>query len=307
MTEFERPAEAVAAGWDPAANSATAGSLSPADPEADAAARLSDRLPYRIVRPYQVRFEESTADETMRAAIHLAWVADIAWAHSTLLGFGRDWYTSRGRTWLVRGIRLEILRPIPTYARVFVSTQVTGFRRVSSRRESEVLSETGELMARVEIDWVMTNERGVPARIPAELSGFLPANEHRAGGGEVAGGSARANGGAPFEMNKVALPAVPPDAVERRFRVRRRDLDPLDHVNNSVYLDYLEQALEDAEAGDTLSATPRVYTLEYIGAAAHGERITGKAWPCDGGWAYLLTRDDGSEILRARLDPAVAG
>jgi acyl-ACP thioesterase len=294
VTELERPAEASGAGQAPAANSTSIAGSPPAEPPPDVAARLSDRLPYRIVRPYQVRFEESTADETMRAAIHLAWVADIAWAHSTMLGFGRDWYTSRGRTWLVRGIRLEILRPIPTYARVFVSTRVTGFRRVSSRRESEVLSEAGELMATVEIDWVMTNERGVPARIPEELSGFLPATEQR-------------SGGAPFEMNKVALPAAPADAVERRFRVRRRDLDPLDHVNNSVYLDYLEQALEDAGAAELLTVTPRVYTLEYIGAAAHGERITGRTWPCDGGWAYLLTRDDGTEILRARLDAAQAG
>ena len=65
---------------------------------ADAAvvADFEDRLPYRIVRPYRVRFEESTASETMRTAIYLAWVADIAWQHSTALGFGRDWYSERG-------------------------------------------------------------------------------------------------------------------------------------------------------------------------------------------------------------------
>src|SRR5450759_2042357 len=42
----------------------------------DGSAGMADTMPYRIVRPYRVRFEESTANETMRTAIHLAWVAD---------------------------------------------------------------------------------------------------------------------------------------------------------------------------------------------------------------------------------------
>ena len=34
---------------------------------------LGEVLPYRIVRPYRVRFEEATVAETMRTAIYLAW------------------------------------------------------------------------------------------------------------------------------------------------------------------------------------------------------------------------------------------
>ena len=49
----------------------------------------------------------------MRTAVCLAWLADIAWQHSTLLGFGREWYSERGLFWLVRAIRLDVLRPIP--------------------------------------------------------------------------------------------------------------------------------------------------------------------------------------------------
>ena len=62
----------------------------PLDGTGSAPGDLTDRLPYRIVRPYRVRFEESTAAETMRTAVYLAWAADVAWQHSTVLGFGRD-------------------------------------------------------------------------------------------------------------------------------------------------------------------------------------------------------------------------
>ncbi len=250
-------------------------------PEVPAA--LRDQLPYRIVRPFRVRFEESTASETIRAAIYLAWTADVAWQHSTLLGFGRDWYSERGLFWLVRAIRLDVLAPIHTYDGVFVSTRVVGYRRISARRVSEVRDPAGELLARLEIDWVMTNERGVPTRVPDDFHKFV------------------VDGAASFDMLKVALPAAPADAVERRFHVHRRDLDPLDHVNNSVYLDYFEEAVAAAGQGELLRATPRRYLLDFASSAERDEPLVGRTWPHEGGWAYRLTGEDGTDIFRARL------
>jgi acyl-CoA thioesterase FadM len=166
---------------------------------------------------------------------------------------------------------------------VHVSTQVLGYRRVAARRESEVRDPTGELTARLEIDWVMTNERGVPTRIPVDFQRFMVADTP------------------PFEMHKVALPSPPPGAFQRQFRVRRRDLDPLDHVNNSVYLDYMEEALERAGQGSLLEAVPRRYVLDFAASAARDELLVSWAWPYDGGWAYRLVREDGTDIFRARV------
>ena len=248
---------------------------------------LADQLPYKIVRPFRIRFEESTASETMRTAVYLAWAADIAWEHSTLLGFGRDWYRERGLFWLVRAIRLDVFAPIQTYDRVFASTRVLGYRRISARRESDVRNASGELLARMEIDWVMTYERGVPTRVPDDFHKFV------------------VDGAAGFEMLKVPLPQAPPDAVELRFRVHRRDLDPLDHVNNSVYVDYFEEALEAAGQGALLRTTPRRYLLDFASSAERGAKLVGRTWPHEAGWAYLLAGEDGCDIFRARLEPLV--
>jgi acyl-ACP thioesterase len=260
----------------------------PQEPQSPAATAerldlLSDRLPYRIVRPYRVRFEEATAAETMRTAIYLAWAADVAWQHSTLLGFGREWYSDRGLFWLVRAARLDVLAPIPTYGEVAVTTEVAGYRRVAARRHSEVRDSAGELLARIEIDWVMTNERGVPTRVPVEFQKFV------------------ADVSATFEMLRVALPPAPPDAVEGTFHVRRRDLDPLDHVNNSIYIEYLEEALEVAGQGSLISATPRRYEIDFVATAERGHPLTDRTWPLEDGWAYRLSRDDGAELFRARV------
>jgi acyl-CoA thioesterase FadM len=219
----------------------------------------------------------------MRTAIYLAWAADIAWQHSTLLGFGRDWYSDRGLFWLVRAVRLDVLAPIPTYAEVLVTTQVAAYRRIAARRHSEVCDRSGRLIARIEIDWVMVNERGIPTRVPEAMLAFV------------------ADRDVTFEMLKVGLPETPPDAVERSFRVRRRDLDPLDHVNNSVYIDYLEEALEAAGHGDVLTACPRRYEIDFVASAERDDSLVGRTWPLEDGWAYRLSRADGTEVFRARV------
>jgi len=244
---------------------------------------LGEVLPYRIVRPYRVRFEEATVAETMRTAIYLAWAADVAWQHSTELGFGRDWYAARGLFWLVRAVRLDVLRPIRTYENVFVTTQVTGYRRIAARRHSDVLDAAGGPLASLEIDWVMTNKRGAPTRVPEQMMEFL------------------ADQSSTFDMMKVSLPETPPDAAERAFVVRRRDLDPLDHVNNSVYLDYFEEALETAGQGRLLATAPQHYEIDFVASAERDDRLVGRTWPLDDGWAYRLSRNDGTEIFRARF------
>ncbi|HEX7497498.1 MAG TPA: acyl-ACP thioesterase domain-containing protein [Candidatus Limnocylindrales bacterium] len=244
---------------------------------------LADTMPYRIVRPYRVRFEESTANETMRTAVYLAWAADVAWQHSTVLGFGREWYAERGLFWLVRAVRLDVLRPIETYASVFVGTRVYGYRRIAARRDCDVRDATGELLARLQVDWVMTNGRGVPTRVPDEMFALVTADAPT------------------FELLKVSLPATPRGAFERRVSIARRDLDPLDHVNNSVYVDYLEEALAAAGADELLVAAPRRYDVDFVSSAGRGDVLVGRAWPHEGGWAYRLSRDDGTEIFRAKV------
>lgn len=240
-------------------------------------------LPYRIIRPQRVRFEEATPRETMRTAVFLAWAADVAWQHSALAGFDRQWYSSRGLFWLVRAVRLDVFRDLGTYETAHVSTQVMGYRRIAARRHTEVRDPSGLPLASMEIDWVMTNGRGLPTRVPREMLQFVadPAT---------------------FELLRLDLPATPAGAFETRTRVRRRDIDPLDHVNNSVYIDYLEETLEAAGQSELLAATPRRYEVEFLAAAERGDDLVGGVWPLREGWAYRLSRADGTELFRARVE-----
>jgi acyl-ACP thioesterase len=109
-----------------------------------------------------------------------------------------------------------------------------------------------------------------------------------------------------YEPIKVALPPTPPDTPRMDVIARASEIDPMAHVNNAAYLDWLDEAIgtmDDAGAG-AVAALPRTYRLEYLLPVARGVAHVAAAWPTgDGGWAYRLARADGPDALRGTLIP----
>lgn len=250
--------------------------MSPVDPT----------LPMRHTATYRVRFDEATPRGLLRGSALMGYVLDVAWRHSEALGFTRSWYRDRGVIWLVRAVDARVLAPIEDGETIAVTTRLTGYRRVLARRETEVTGPAGDLCALVLIDWAMTDGRA-PVRIPADF-------EH-----------APIDGPGPFSPTRVSVPPSPPDATALRFVPRLRELDPLNHANNGVYLDWFDEALAAAGAdGDAATAAlPRTYRLEYLRPAEPGMTLVSTAWPDGPGWAYRLADGDGVDLLHGRLDP----
>lgn len=262
--------------------------MSPVDPS----------LPLRHAATYRVRFDEATPRGLLRGSALLGYVQDVAWAHSEALGFPRAWYRAKGVAWLVHAIEIQLLHPIEDGETITVTTRLTGFRRVMARRESEVLGASGGLRALVTIDWAMTDGR-VPVRIPAEFA------------------RAPVDGAGPFTPLRVILSPRPADATELEFVPRPRELDPMNHVNNGVYVDWLDDAVAatSAEGDEATAAASRTYRLEYLRPAAPGASLVSTAWlderdaagapsgrPTVRGWSYRLADAAGRELLRGRLE-----
>jgi acyl-CoA thioesterase FadM len=235
---------------------------------------------------YRVRFDEATPRGLLRGSALLGYVQDVAWRHSEALGFPRDWYREKGVAWLVRAIEARILGPMPDGETLTVTTRLTGYRKVMARRQTEVADAAGELRAVVLIDWAMTDGR-VPVRIPAEFE------------------DAPIDGPGPFAPIRVDLPPAPPGAIELSLTPRLRELDPMNHANNGVYLDWLDEAVAAAgPAGEAaVAALPRTYRLEYLRPATSGAALVSAAWPDGTGWAYRLADGTAADCLRGTLAP----
>jgi acyl-CoA thioesterase FadM len=248
----------------------------------------------RHTAEYRVRFDEATPAGLLRGSALLGYVQDVAWRHSEALGFPRDWYRAKGVAWLVRAVEARFLGPMADGETLAVTTQLTGSRRVMMRRRTDVAGAEGDLRAIVTIDWAMTDGRA-PVRIPVEFE------------------QAPLDGPGPFAPIRVDHPPAPPDAATLRFSPRLRELDPMNHANNGVYLDWLDEAVASAgpDGAAAIATLPRVYRMEYLRPAGPGAALVSAAWPGrpeDGGdpagWAYRLAAADGTDLLRGRLDPA---
>ena len=233
---------------------------------------------------YRVRFDEAGADGHARTGTLLRYAQDIAWRHSEALGFDRTWYTERDRWWVVRSADLAILAPVPMGTTLRLATAVIGNRRIWARRRGEFRMPDESVAAVATVDWVLLDERGRILRIPDDFGTAFPSEALT------------------DDIVRVALPPAPPDAVGIELAVRPQDLDPMAHVNNATYVDWIEEVASAAGAAATTVSTPRRIVLEYAASAELGDRLRAVAWPNDDAWAVRLSRlADGVDIVCARL------
>lgn len=178
----------------------------------------------------------------------------------------------------MRGVELRVLGPIRDGDTLTGTTQVVAVRRVLARRRIAFHAASGELVAVALVDYAMILASGQPTRIP-EYFGTAFAVENES-----------------FEPTRVRV-AAPPGAFTLSLAVRPQELDPMAHVNNAVYLDWVEEAIlaagePDPAAASRSAAAPgpaavlRRYRLEYLAAAGPGQRVDVAAWrDAEGGWA----------------------
>ena len=247
-------------------------------------------MPLTHVRTFRVRHYECGPEGLVRAAAYLRYMQEAAFDASAAAGYDMARYEAMGRHWLIRETWIDYLRPLRYGDSVEVKTWVADFRRVRSRRAYEFrLASTGAPVARAHTDWVFLDGASLrPASIPEEMrAAFFPEGPPAA---------------APPREGFPDL-SPPPGAFRQRRRVERRDLDPAGHVNNCVYVDYVEECGRLWAAAPLL---PRQHRLEYRLPALPGDELELVTWAAEEGDAagvrYTLVQRpaDGALLARAR-------
>lgn len=251
-------------------------------------------MPLTQVRTFRVRHYECGPDGLLRAAVYLRYMQEAAFDASAAAGYDLARYAAMGCHWLVRETEIDYFRPLRYGEAVVVKTWVADFRRVRSRRAYEFrLVDTGMPVAQAHTDWVFLDtatER--PASIPEEMkSAFFPE-------------------GAPTEAQpRERFPDLspPPGAFRQRRCVAWRDLDAAGHVNNAVYVTYVEECGRAANAGAAAGSTlwPRQHRIEYRLPALLGDELELVTWAADGAEGAALRYTfvqgkDGTLLARAR-------
>jgi len=224
---------------------------------------------------FRVRYYECDAYGQLKNISHLRWMQEAAFGASKAVGYDFAQYTELGHLWLVRETDIEYLAPLLYGADVTIKTWVADFRRAHSLRRYEFIdAETGKIAARASTDWVYIDTETLrPVTVPAAMqAAFCP-------DGPPEAGSARA---------RFPKASPPPAAFTVRRPVAWRDIDTMQHVNNAVYLKYVEAAdtcLLDARGWPRarmvaagVDVKVHQYRIEYRQPAQIGDELDVVSW-----------------------------
>lgn len=180
-------------------------------------------------RTFRVRYYECDAYGHLNNAVYLRYMQEAAFDASADAGYDLARYEQMGVVWLVRDTTLRYRQPVVYGDAVTVTTRVRDMSKVRSIREYEMVNAaTGEVVAEGHSDWAYIDvETGRPTPIPAEMkAAFYPVED----------------GQRCSRKRFPPAPPPPPGAFTLRRKVEWADVDPQQHVNNAMYLTYIEEA-----------------------------------------------------------------
>lgn len=233
---------------------------------------------------FNVRYDECGTGGTLRASVHMRLMQELAFAHSAALGFPLAWYEQHRLFWLVRRVNLVVQAPAGYGDALVYTTRVVGARRILARRLNTVRrSDDGAWVATALVDWIFTENGTTPVRVPETLTSAFPAMTQSV---------------APIPLEEQRPPS---GATRSSLWIRASDVDAMEHANNAVYLDLLDDAVVRAGGAASVGAHPRTYDLQYNAAAPVSVDLRDLAWHEDGLWHYRLEAAGGDLLLHGRL------
>ena len=261
-------------------------------------------MPLTHIRTFRVRHHECNAHEQVYPAVYMRYAQEAAFDASAAAGYNLKRYEELDRLWLARESEIEYLHPLHYGDSVQVKTWVLDFRRVRSIRAYEFRHlESGRLVARATTDWVhLALSSGRPAFISPEMrAAFFPEGPPPP---------------APARERFPASPAPPATAFKQVRRAEWRDVDAAGHVNNTVYLSYVEECALRALAArgwphsrldsKGLTIATRLHRIVYRQPALLDDELELTTWLSGIQESTVIrhttiTRTtDGAEVARAR-------
>jgi YbgC/YbaW family acyl-CoA thioester hydrolase len=255
-----------------------------------------------FTRTFRVRWGELDPSGTVSPANHLRYLIETAWDWGTAIGWDADYSQNPDVFWLIRETEIRFLRPLRHNDVFDFTIWLANWQRVRGTRCFELrLKENGDVIAQGTQQIVyMDAKTGRPKNMPDERIDTFRMEDPRV---------------FPFERFPKILPVETANTTQRR--VESMDLDVYDHVNNAIYVDYVNEAVVQdfsargwtparlTEAG--LGVVTRRVHIQYSSIAAWGEtlNIFTHVFKLNdtGGSSYVcMARADGSIVAECIMD-----
>ncbi|HEX2912184.1 MAG TPA: thioesterase family protein [Chloroflexia bacterium] len=242
---------------------------------------------------YKVRYDECNLFGFMTPVAAFRYFQDIAALDAAQVEVAEE------GNWIARRTVIDFNRQVAAHQDIEIDTAQVGCTKVTAQRGYEIslpgaAGPDPAVVARTL--WVFVNLRGRPTRLPgAYFTFWVP---------EGIGAPHEEEPWPVFPARAPFLTAIP---------VRFSDLDVMGHMNNTSYVELLDNAAWEAFAQldlrpDNLACypVPLHYDIEYLESAKAGDRLEVKSWfePLanvpDGFERFQLVTRNGTTLLRSR-------
>lgn len=252
-----------------------------------------------FTRTFRVRWSELNAIGHVDLAGYFHYVIETAWDWGAANGLGIVESEKLGFAWVIRETEINIFRPLLPNEIFDFTIWLYKWRRVRGTRFFELrISGKDEIVAQGAQQVVALDSQTMRPATPPQhiMEKFLIENPRAFQQGEIP----KAN----FQKDA---------SINMQREVEWRDLDTLDHVNNAVYAEYVEDSI--ALAFDSLGWSPEIFKSEelyivydrvhmkYLSSAIWGDKLEVHASLIDldfngGTWYIELERaSDGEAII----------
>ena len=174
---------------------------------------------------YETRYGDFKTPETIKPAVILDMIQDIATKHSEKCGYGIPVMEGLKQAWLLQGIKAHFDKPIATNTPVTIKTAVKSMKGTTSPRCSYI-EQNGEVIAKTIANWFLLDiEKGKPVRIPAEMGAAYDYDD--------------------FDEEFFTYKKLKPQEADVLYTIRvgNKEIDTNNHLNNQKSAELLMDAL----------------------------------------------------------------
>jgi medium-chain acyl-[acyl-carrier-protein] hydrolase len=201
------------------------------------------------VHSYEVDTEGRLAPRALFAFLQEAAGGDAARA-----GYTMERLAEEGLVWVIQWMRVEVERYPRQGETLHVTTWARPFQRALARREFDVVDDAGARVAVGTSRWVVVDLRARRlARLPEFVRGCAVPDRPPA-----------------LDRSPSVLEPAEPAGLERRFEVRRGDLDTVRHVNNTRYVEWVLETVPD-EVQER--CRPSAFEIAFRREAVYGDTV----------------------------------
>lgn len=183
---------------------------------------------------YAIRFDDVDFTGKIRHSALFRLLQEATWKHTENTGLGFSPLAEKKRAWVLNRIALEFEREPVFGDAIRVHTWHRGARGYRAFRDYEVSAGHQTVVRGASVWLLMDTENRKLVRIPEDVSVSYSVDTRKAMNSDI-------NGVKPDTGFQAGL--------SQRVVVRPADFDLLGHVNNCIYLDYLDCALASANNG----------------------------------------------------------